>query len=183
MGKINEDTLEEIRNAVRDIEGNVRQLGYNDIGVEVDFGYSVPNDSDVNQDILDDLNESTAREWAYEVENLQGSVQDLTDTLESLYDEIDGLVYFLREAEEQRDAVTEVKVGDVVTDDDVNMATVIAVVSVLGNGQWAWIAPKPIDSETVTAVPRSVPSDGLTVVESKIDREARIARENPSRIS
>ena len=183
MGKINEDTLEEIRNAIRDIEGSIRSLSYNDISVEVDFGYSVPSDSDVNQEILDDLNESTAREWIYEVEGLQSSVQDLTDTLESLYEEIDGLVYSLREAEEQRDAVTEVEVGDVVTDSDANTATVIAVVPVFGEGQWAWIAPKPIDSETVTAVPRSVPSDDLTVVESKIDREARIARENPSRIS
>ena len=172
MGKINEETLDEIRSGLIRLEEECRSVGYNDFGVEVEI--RVPDPDDVDQDILNEVDVDTVRGWRGEIENLQSVAQDLLSLLEDAYDATEGLENALYEAQEQKDTEVEVGVGDTVKTQTGNEAFVLAVANVYGKGQFAWIsATLPDGMGFINDAPTSVTSESLEVVELASDREAR----------
>ena len=172
MGKINEETLDEIRSGLTRLDDECRSVGYNDFGIEVEIRVTDPGY--VDQDILNEVDVDTVRQWRYEIENLQSVTQDLLSRLEDAYDATEELESALYDAQEQKDTEVEVEVGDTVKTMNGNEAFVLAVANVYGQGQFAWIsATLPDGMGFINDAPTSVTSESLEVVETASDREAR----------
>ena len=178
MGQINQETLEEICDALEALGSEVRDISYNDLNVQVDFAYSIPEGSTVDQDILDVIDSSQINEWKYELESLRDLAEDLASMARDAYDAAYELASALDDAEEQKSASTEVEVGDKVQFEDRDEMYVLAVVFDSNEEQHAWIAPSlPNEHGRIYGHPESVLSDSLTVIESAEDRRARESRE------
>ena len=182
MGKINGNTLRDIADALEALDGEVRNISYNDLNVEVDFACDIPEGNTVDQDILDVIDSAQVNEWKYELENLRDLAEDLALMARDAHEAAYELASVLDDAEEQKSASTEVEVGDKVQFEDRDEMYVLAIVFDSNEEQHAWIAPTlPDEFGRVGGMPVSVATEALTLIESAVDRANRLDREAAAR--
>ena len=182
MGKINDNTLRDIADALEALDGEVRSIGYNDLGVDVEFSYQIPDSSDVNQNILDTIDAESVREWKHELENLRDLAEDLASMARDAWDAAYELASALNDAQDQKNTTIEVAVGDKVEIADGDYMYVLSVILDANEEQHAWIAPTlPDEFGRVGGMPVSVATEALTLIESAVDRANRLDREAAAR--
>jgi archaellum component FlaC len=141
MGKISQDTISEIQEALRELHD-----GFDDLGSslsEVDFDASnlaadLPSSYDVEPDsVIDDVPEDTLASIRYDLENIQRAIGDAENEVDNILGTLEDLETAMEQARDEADAENEFAVGDIVTDGYYKYVVIATLDTDLGQALWA----------------------------------------------